>query len=710
MRMFCRTMLLCCVCQWMLVGSGLAQDSADSLNPQPVNSQPVSPAPKTGTAPQKAPLSEGSLTAYTLPAVTAYGVADQPPTVPVTTRFGSQYNVVTEEQIARQNSLDFYDALRNVPGVMYQKKNIIGGQTGASLYIRGRGASHPSPDLSIFFDDVPRSGVLYGQALADGIPVFALGGMEIYKSPQPSRFGSGYGMINFIPKHMLEEGTEVRLGFEGGSFGTFAENVGLGAKKDNVDIYVAQSHISTMGHEEHSAAYQNSYYANLGIQLFENWNLRLMANRVDAQTQVPNNPLTGKRSTDRFDTETSLATLTLSNNYENASGYLKGYYNNTLFHIRGESNDTAMSRQTNDLYGLRGRETFSLWEGNEFVAGFDLDASRLQNFQEKYGKQGSTSTSWNFPDQTLFSPYLAVSQMFGSDDGFHITPSAGIRLYQHNVFKDEAAPQAGVVLGYKNTNLNFSYARGVNYPSPVVLQNFLGNQSLPSGFDTKDIKPEIVEHYEVGLTHVWPKLFTLSATYFHDAGRDRTRAYMYGPNPSADFFNSSTAEYKIDGFELAGSLTPIEDLELFAGATWLKSQAKGDDGKSRDKMPYTPAFALQAGFVWKFLEHFQLSGDYQYLHDVYAATLMRTSNPGKPSSSFGELTSINKLPDISVANVRIDYTFSYDELNLEQGKVFVAVNNIFNNKYAYAMEVEKNVRGLYNMPGINFMAGFELKF
>ena len=81
--------------------------------------------------------------------------------------------------------------------------------------------------------------------------------MEIYKSPQPSRFGSGYGMINFIPKYMTEDGYELRLGFEAGSFGTVAENLGMGAKKDGVDIYAAQSFISTLGHEEHTAALQN---------------------------------------------------------------------------------------------------------------------------------------------------------------------------------------------------------------------------------------------------------------------------------------------------------------------------------------------------------------------------------------------------------------------------------------------------------------------
>ena len=699
MKKFCVSLGILWACQLLVAAPATAQkEGAEDV-----------PAGQSASAPHQTTLTEGSLSAYTLPGITVYGVADQTPAVPVMTRFGTQYNVVTEEQIARQNSLDFYDALRNVPGVMYQKKNVVGGQTSHSLYIRGRGASHPSPDLQILFDDVPRSGVLYGQALADGIPVFALGGMEVYKSPQPSRFGTGYGMINFIPKYMTEEGTELRLGFEGGSFGTFAENFGAGAKKDRVDIYAAQSHISTLGHEEHSAAYQNSYYVNMGIQLFDNWSLRMMANSVDAQTQAPNSPRTGRRAQDRYETGTSLATLTLSNRYEKASGYLKGYYNSTIFNMRGDGNGTSDSRQSNDLYGLRGRETFALWQGGELLAGFDLDMTRLHNFQEMYtGK----STSWRFPEQTLFSPYVAFSQLLGDKDGFHATPSAGIRLYQHNVFENTSAPQAGLVLGYANTNLGLSYSRGVNYPSPVVLQNFLAEKSLPSGFDTKKIKPEIVDHYEVALSHTQPELFSVSATYFHDKGRDRTRAYMFGPSPSEGFFNSSTAEYAIDGVELSGSVTPIKDLELFAGLTWLWAKAKGDDGNTRDKMPYTPGFTLQAGFSWKFLEHFRLSADYQYLMDVYAATSARTVSPAVAASNFDRLTDINRLPDINLVNVRLDYVFSYDEWYIEQGKVFVAVNNLLNSQYAYAMDADRasNTRSLYYMPGINFMAGFELKF
>jgi outer membrane receptor protein involved in Fe transport len=665
--------------------------------------------PEEATERQRAGLTQGTLSAYTLPPINVYGVAEQPPTIPVTTRFGTQYNVVTEEQIRQQASLDFYDALRNVPGVMYQKKNIIGGQTGPSLYIRGRGASHPSPDINILFDDVPRSGVLYGQALADGIPVYALGGMEIYKYPQPSRFGNGYGMINFIPKYMTQPGREFNVGAEGGSYGTVAENVSAGAKEGPVDIYAAQSWLSTNGHVAHSAGHQQSDYVNTGAQVAENWSVRFMANYVDATTQAPDNPLTGSPKYPRnYDTKTTLGNLTLANEYEQASGYVKAYYNKTNFWLVGESNGTATSRQSNDLYGLRGRETFRPWSGSEIVAGFDLDRMELENRQVSLTT--FTEKVWDFPNVTLLSPYLALSQKFGADVGFHVTPSAGVRYYDNSVFEDKVAPQAGLVVGYANTDLNFNYAKGVNYPSPVVLQNFLENKSLPSGFDTKKIKPEVVDHYEVGLTHTWHGNASLSGTVFYDDGRDRIRAYMYGAAADETFFNSTTAKYKIRGMELSGRLTPMKDLDVFAGATWLRVKATGDDGIEADKMPYAPDFALQTGFKWRFLKDFQLGGDYQYLRNVYAATSARTADPAHPTSNFAVLTDANKLPDINVVNMRLDYLFDYEPLHIKQGKVYVAVNNLFNRKYAYALETDGTKTGYYYMPGTTFMIGSSFKF
>jgi iron complex outermembrane receptor protein len=644
-----------------------------------------------------------------MPSITIYGLANQPPAIPIATRFGTQFNVVTQEQISLQNSLDFYDALRNVPGVIFQKKNIVGGQTGASLYIRGRGASHPSPDLNILFDDVPRSGVLYGQALADGIPVYAIGGMEIYKYPQPSRFGSGYGMLSFIPKYMSQPGTEFQVGMEGGSYGTFAENIGIGSKEGPFDIYVAQSLVRTDGHVAHSGGNQASYYLNLGYKAAENWSVRLLANYVDASTQAPDNPLTGgKAYPQKFDTETSLFTLTLANEYEKASGYIKGYYNNTNFYLIGENGGNATSRQSNNLYGLRGRETFRPWEGGEIVAGFDFDRMNLENRQ--YNRSTGVTRVWDFPDVTIFSPYVALSHMFGESERFHLIPSSGLRYYCNSEFANKTSPQAGLVIGYANTSLNINYARGVNYPSPVVLQGFLENKYLPQGFDSKKIKPETVDHYEIGLTHALKGSGALNATFFSDKGKDRTRAYMYGGAPNEFFFNSTQARYRIRGVELSGTLAPSKGLELFAGVTWLRAKATGDDGVEQKNMPYTPSFALQAGFKWKIRENIALSGDYQYLRDIYAASSARTSNPSSPGSTFGTLAKADKLPNANVVNLRLDCLFDRKPWQIKGGKIFIAVHNVLGAKYAYALETNGADSAYYYMPGRTFMAGFELKF
>ena len=629
--------------------------------------------------------------------------------MPVTTNFGSQFNVITEAQIERQGALDFYDALRSVPGVTFQKKNIIGGQTSHSLYVRGRGASHPSPDINIYFDDVPRSGVLYGQALADGIAVYALGGMEVYKYPQPSRFGSGYAMINFIPKYMTKEGAEFKVGLAGGSYGTIAENLAFGLKKNSFDLYLAQSWLSTDGHVAHSSAEQQSYYLNTGYEISGHWSVRLMGNYVSAETNAPDNPLTGVRaSIHRYDTETSLATLTFTNNYKNASGYIKGYYNSTNFYLVGENNGDATSKQSNDLYGLKLRETFSIWEGSEFIAGLDFDKLDLTNEQNNWATD--TYRKWDFPDQTIISPYFAISQFFGQESAFHIIPSAGLRYYSHDVFADKTAPQGGLVVGYGNTDLNVNYARGVNYPSPVVLQNFLANTSMPSGFDTEKINPEIVDHYEIGLTHKMQYL-TLSANYFYDKGKDRTRAYMYGTAPDETFFNSSVAKYKINGVELGMIVYPLQNLEFYAGATWLKAKATGDDGIERDILPYTPEFAFQAGVKWTFLENFMLSGDFQHISDMYAGTLARTSAPGG-ASNFPDLTSLNKLDDINVFNIHLGYMFVCDKLRIKEGKAYIGIDNVFDSDYAYAQEIDTATgeKAGYNMPGISFMIGVELTF
>ena len=198
--------------------------------------------------------------------------------------------------------------------------------------------------------------------------------------------------------------------------------------------------------------------------------------------------------------------------------------------------------------------------------------------------------------------------MVGRSEGFHIIPSAGFRYFDHNEFKDKSAAQAGLVTGYGHTDLNINYSRGVNYPTPVVLMNFVLTSSPvsnPSQYWEK-IKPEVVDHYEVGLTHTWPKIASLGATAFYDKGKDRFQAYFFGPIPTQ--FNDPIGKYEIRGLELTGTVTPVKNLECFAGATWLEAKATGNNGIERDHLPYTPGFQFQAG------AQLDISGEFSALH------------------------------------------------------------------------------------------------
>jgi iron complex outermembrane receptor protein len=642
------------------------------------------------------------------------------PVTPVQTRYGTQHNLVTKDEIEQQDSHDFQSTLRNVPGVMYQSKNLIGSQTSHSIYIRGRGASHPSSDFTVQFDGVPRFGALFGQVLGDGTAVSTIGGVEVYKSPQPSQFGSGYAMLNIQPRYMTREGKEFEADLGAGTFQTFDQSVSAGYRNGPIDLYAAQSFTSTDGHRENSGAEQKSYYFNTGIRFGESWSVRFLASYVDAWTEAPMPDETPTSTNgvsypgaERYDTETFLNTLTLSHQYDGFGGYLKLYLNDTNFDLiqeltsgqrYGSGTGGLWSRQEITMYGVRAKEKLHLWTGGEIIAGADFDFSDLSNTQRTYSgaavpgiNGGLAKREWDFPLIRILSPYMAVSQYFGRPEGFHVTPSAGLRYYEHNEFKDKGSSQAGLVTGYGNTDLAFNYARGVNYPSPIALMNLVVETSTVDdpGQYWEELKPEVVDHYEVGLTHSWPGRASVAATGFYDKGKDRFRTYMFGAIPTV--WNDTIGEYTIKGLELSGTVIPVKDLELFAGFTWMESEAEGDDGNERDRMPYTPRFQAQAGADWKFLGKYRLHADMQHLHDVYAATSMRSGG-----FNFPELSDSAKLDDSTVFNARVSRSFDWPSLGMKDSEIYLAVNNLTDEDYEYA-------RG-YPMPGITAFGGVKLKF
>jgi iron complex outermembrane receptor protein len=612
------------------------------------------------------------------------------PVLPEQDVFGA-HNVVSDEQIKEQGSQDLLDTLRNVPGVMFSKHNKIGTNTATSLYIRGRGATHPALDVNTSFDGVTRTGQVYGQSMADAIPVYAADSIEVYKSPQPSAFGAGYGLMNVTPKYQRTPGWEFHGGFSFGSYGTFADNTSFGYKKGRFDIFAAQSWITTNGNLYHSGAQQESYYANGGFAINEHFQLRALVNYTTAFTEGPlEEGGNSAKILPRYDTDSTFSTVTLSNVFNKTQGYIKLYYNNLNFSwLHENQNPDDWSKQPATATGVKIRQTMWLWKDGEIIAGLDLDKTRMANEDHNIATPPSVYT--DFPDMTLLSPFTAIAQKIGKDDGFHLASQAGIRGYIHDRWANYAAPQAGISGGYKNTTINFNYSLGVVYPAPASIQAMVNSDAYAIP-DLKKVKPETVNHFEAGITHNQKKLFSVSASYFFDDGRNRilgtSRGGVTPDNASAAAF------FQISGVEAAFNITPVKNLDLYAGGTKMWVKAAGEDGVEVDKMPYTPTFSVSAGLRCKFLGYFLFNADYQYLTGLYAGTLWRGDN-------FNEPAAINKLDDQHLLNARLSFGVTYPEWNINEAEIFVSVSNLLNRRYEYYPG--------YTMPGLAVTAGVDCK-
>jgi outer membrane receptor protein involved in Fe transport len=334
-----------------------------------------------------------------------------------------------------------------------------------------------------------------------------------------------------------------------------------------------------------------------------------------------------------------------------------------------------------------------LWQGGEIIAGSDFDFTRIRNLDHN---EVNPSVRTSFPDMFLISPYITASHVFGSAEGIHAAPQAGVRGYIHNIWKAAAAPQAGFLAGYKNTDVYANFALGYVYPAPANIQNLV-NQNAVEKSDLQSVEPEYAYHYEGGISHKFTGLASLGASVFYDDGRNRIIANDIVPK------NASVISYfRILGTEFFANVSPIRDLNFFAGGTWIvRIQARGDDGVVVGKLPFTPALSFSAGAYWKlscfnipYIKNISISGDYRYLAGVYAANTLQFNAGFKNSSET------TKLDDQHILRLRLAYQFGYKNWHIHKIETFINVDNVLNQRYEYWPG--------YRMPGITVTGGVRI--
>ena len=131
--------------------------------------------------------------------------------------------------------------------------------------------------------------------------------------------------------------------------------------------------------------------------------------------------------------------------------------------------------------------------------------------------------------------YASLRHSVALSEGVTLAPSAGVRLNRHSAFENEIAPEAGLSLLGDRWHLYANYARGFNYAGiySVWFYNVAWNYQEEA---YKDLEPERVHHFELGIKYNLPSNLNLDLSLFHDRGSNRIR--MIPPPPPPPVFSN----------------------------------------------------------------------------------------------------------------------------------------------------------------------------
>ena len=599
-------------------------------------------------------------------------------------RYAGQKTTVTQDQIDNLNALDMGTALRKTPGVNISRYNPVGsfgGGNGGAVFIRGMGSSRPGAEIKTFIDGVPMYMSVWNHPLLDLLAIDPAGSIDVYKSPQPQHFGNAIGAINIVPKQMTSAGYQSKVKLAAGNYKTWVGVAETAGKTDRLDYYVGGGYRMSDGHRDNGDGKTSNIFTRFGYQLSQHWDASFFGlysnNYADDPGAEGADPATREGT---YETRSTLASLNLSHTYDHLEGNIKVYLNSGEGDWLDQPTGTVgvLEDLYNDFkyYGLKMHETAFFGNGGEVTGGLDWEYT--EGDYKLYYTNG-TSDHWDGHDFTLFSPYAALSQRIGDENGLYAIPSVGVRFYHHSDFDEEWSPHAGLIVGYGSFKGHLGYSRGVVYPGLDVV--VLSEEIITMlGDSWENLDAETMDHYEAGVTYAFGRIATADVTLFYNDGKNR---YVIVPPPPPPPIYDNIEEYVTKGVEASVEVCPVADLSLFLSATFINTDPSD--------LPYAPDKTFSAGVNWRFLPAWTLNLDAQYVDDMTVSSMARRLGDQNTQT----------VDDYFILNGKLSYAFTLKE-GAVSGEVFAAGENLTDVDYEYLPG--------YPMPGINGMAGVTLSF
>ncbi|HOM98675.1 MAG TPA: TonB-dependent receptor plug domain-containing protein [Acidobacteriota bacterium] len=583
-------------------------------------------------------------------------------------RYGSLITTVSQDQIRDLNAYDLATAVRRVPGVTISRYNLVGsygGADGGAVFVRGHGSGRPGSELTVLVAGAPRFVGVWSHPLLDHYGIESAHRIRIYKSAQPVLFGGGsFATLEIDPFAPATAGWSLAAESAAGEHGTWLQRVQAVAGGTGYSLSLSAGFRRSGGHRSDSGGQSWSAGAALVYDLSPTWRLVSYLDHANGWAQDPGpvgGPARGDVPAFRTDDEFMVFRLERrTNRWEGTYGF---YWDNGAIDWLQWDGTSFRSLTDYDNFGFRVRESTRLWDAGEFLFGLDVDS---YGGKSREVRPGTTPVPGKFRFRDL-APYVMVSHTWTR--GWRLTPSFGVRYNRSRDFGGDWAPQAGLTFERASFTGYVDYAHSFNLPGVWAAVNYA---SWGRGEAYRELRPEILDHYEVGFLHALHSGIRWGVSLFHDDVRDAVR-FVPPPPPPPQFANLGS--YRITGAEVTVEAVPQPSLVLFGGWTFLNPEP-GD-------LPNAPRWSWTGGVSWLPLESLRLHGDVQWTDRRH---VLNPRTTGIQAAVDAFLLANCQLVVLPAAPVEL----------------FFAIENLTNTEYEY--------RPGYPMPGRTWFGGLRWRW
>ncbi len=575
-------------------------------------------------------------------------------------------NVVDRAAIEETNRTSLLPLLtEQVPGLFITQRGYAGYGVsgGAAGNISMRGMSGSSARMLILIDGHPNYAGIYGHPIADSYQSLMTERVEVLRGPASLLYGSDAmaGVINIVTKKP-QDGTHAYVHAGYGSFNTAETEFSANTRQGKFSAVASGSYNRTDGHRDNMNFEQFGGYAKLSYDISDNWNASANVDVTRFKTSQP-----GPESAPLIDADQDITrgttALFIENNYKKTSGAVSVFYSWGDHWINDGYNEGATPKlfrfvSYDEMWGASAWQSASLFKGNRLTLGLDYYSyGGKANNHFVDGPTAGTDVLQVDASENEIAGYLETRQTIGD----WLTLNAGLRVDHHSKAGTELVPQAGAAFHLPaNAEVKLSVGKGFRYP--IIREMFMYPPQNAA------LEAERLWNYELAFSQtLLDGKLNYGVNLFY---LDADNIIITAPNPTAPppMLNQNSGELKNKGVELQASYLVSKSIAVHGNYSYLDME-KPVIGAPEHKAYLGGSYTSNGLHV---------STGLQYINGLYSAV-----GP-------------DKKEDFLLWNARVSYQLT------DMIQLWVNGDNLLNTKY--------QINDGYPMPGIAFMAGFNLSF